>query len=80
MAGEMTPVSKDALDGPRFVINEAVVYAWTGQLDLAFDRLVVSAKTPNGIVYGELKADPLWDPIRQDPRYERLLAELAPKN
>ena len=80
VAVEMTPVSKDALDGPRFVINEAVVYAWTGQPDLAFERLAVSAKTPNGIVYGELKVDPLWDPIRQDPRYEKLLAELAPKD
>ena len=80
MAVEMMPVSKDALDGPRIIINEAVVYAWTGQPDLAFDRLAISAQTPNGIVYGELKADPLWDPIRQDPRYERLLAELAPKN
>jgi len=80
MAVEMTPVAKDALDGPRFVINEAVVYAWAVQPDLAFDRLAVSAQTPNGIVYGELKVDPLWDPIRQDPRYEKLLAELVPKD
>ncbi|MBV9873698.1 MAG: protein kinase [Verrucomicrobia bacterium] len=80
MAVEMLPVSKDALDGPRLVINEAVVYAWTGRPDLAFDSLKLSATTPNGIVYGDLKVDPLWDPIRQDPRYQKLLAELAPKD
>jgi serine/threonine protein kinase len=80
MAVEMLPVSKDALDGPRLVINEAVVYAWTERPDLAFDTLKLSAGTPNGIVYGDLKVDPLWDPIRQDPRYQKLLAELAPKD
>jgi len=80
MAVEILPVSKDALDGPRLVINEAVVYAWTGRPDLAFDTLKLSAGMPNGIVYGDLKVDPLWDPIRQDPRYQKLLAELAPKD
>ena len=38
------------------------------------------AKTPFGIYYGELKRDPFWEPLRQDPRYNKLLAELAPKD
>jgi hypothetical protein len=61
-------------------MNLAVVYAWTGELDLAFETLASSAKTPAGIYYGQLKRDPLWDPIRKDPRFEKLLAELAPKD
>jgi hypothetical protein len=37
-------------------------------------------KVPNGIFYGQLKRDSYWEPLRQDPRYEKLLAELAPLN
>ncbi len=36
-AVEMLPISKDALDGPGIVVNLAVVYAWTNELDLAFE-------------------------------------------
>ena len=32
---------------------------------------------PSGIYYGELKLDPRWDPCN-DPRFDKLLAELAP--
>jgi serine/threonine protein kinase/tetratricopeptide (TPR) repeat protein len=78
-AAEMLPISKDALDGPLVALNQAVVYAWTGELDLAFETLNSLAKIPNGLYYGQLKGEPYWQPLRQDPRYEKLLAELAPK-
>jgi TolB-like protein/Tfp pilus assembly protein PilF len=77
---EMLPISKDAVDGPSVLINLAVVYAWTGEPDLAFETLSPLTKTPSGIYYGKLKLDPLWDPLRKDPRFEKLLAELAPKD
>ena len=77
-ATELLPVSKDAMDGPSVVMNLAVVYAWCGQVDKAFDELAVLAKTPNGIYYGQLKQDPFWDPLRTDPRLDKLLADLAP--
>ena len=35
---------------------------------------------PGLLCYGLLKSDPLWDPIRKDPRFEKLLAELAPRD
>jgi hypothetical protein len=79
-AVETSPISKDAMAGPGIAINLAVVYAWTNELDLAFQTLAPLTKTPNGIYYGQLKLDPLWDPIRKDPRFEKLLAELAPKD
>jgi len=77
-AVEMLPVSKDAMDGPTLLTNLAVVYAWTGQFDQAFKELATSAKTPHGIYYGQLKKSPLWDPLRKDPRFDELLAQLAP--
>jgi serine/threonine protein kinase/cytochrome c-type biogenesis protein CcmH/NrfG len=56
--------------------NVAVVYAWTGELDHSFEIL---KKIPFGIHYGELKLSPFWDPLRKDARFDKLLAELAPK-
>ena len=79
-AVKMLRVSKDALDGPGLVDNMARVCAWTSEPDLALQQLAISVNTLGGISYGELKLDPVWDPIRTDPRFERLLAELAPKD
>jgi hypothetical protein len=76
----MLPVTKDALAGPLILLNLAVVYTWTGELDLAFATLEPLSKMPFGIYYGQLKRDPYWEPLRKDPRYSKLLAELAPKD
>ena len=78
-AVEMLPISKDALDGSLIELKLAVVYGWTSELDLAFETLNSLAKVPGLFNYGTLKRDPYWEPLRQDPRYEKLLAELAPK-
>jgi serine/threonine protein kinase len=79
-AVEMLPTSEDALDGPMLVSNLAIVYAWTDELDLAFEKLTISVTNPAGVHYGELKLDPAWDPLRKDPRFDKLLAELAPRD
>jgi hypothetical protein len=79
-AVELLPISKDALLGPQIQVNLAVVYAWTNEPDLAFGTLSSSAQVPNGIFYGNLKRDPYWEPLRQDPRYEKSLAQLAPRD
>ena len=70
----------DAVDGPVLMANLAVVYALTNEQDLAFQILDVSIKTPRGVSYGELKLNPDFDPLRADPRFDKLLAELAPKD
>jgi hypothetical protein len=67
-------------DGPGIGLNLAVVYAWTDEFDLAFETLSPLIKTPFGIFYGRLKRDPYWEPLRKDPRFDKLLAELAPKD
>jgi serine/threonine protein kinase/Tfp pilus assembly protein PilF len=76
----MLPVSRDALHGPGVALNLAVVYAWTNDLDLAFETLDPLTRTPNGLYYGDLKNSSLYEPLRKDPRYQKLLAELAPKD
>jgi TolB-like protein len=78
-AVEMLPTSEDAMEGPCLELNLAVVYAWANELDLAFEKLSSLTKVANGIFYGQLKWDPLWEPLRHDPRYEKLVAELAPR-
>jgi TolB-like protein len=79
-AVELMPISKDAVLGPGVQLNLAVVYAWTDKLDLAFETLSRLTKIPKGLFYGELKRDPCWDPLRKDPRFNKLLAELAPQS
>jgi TolB-like protein/Tfp pilus assembly protein PilF len=79
-AAEMLPISRDAFDGPSIMTNLAAVYAWSDQLDLAFATLSPLSKIPGGTFYGSLKLDPFWDPLRKDPRFDKLLAELAPRD
>ncbi len=79
-AVERLPVSADALDGPFIAANLATVYAWTGEPDLAFEQLNVLTKIPSGVYYGQLKSYWPWAPLRKDPRFDKLLAELAPKD
>jgi hypothetical protein len=79
-AVEMLPTSKDAVSGPGMILNLAAIYAWTNEVNLAFEVLSPLIKMPNGIYYGQLKRDPYWEPLRKDPRFDKLLAELAPKD
>jgi TolB-like protein len=79
-ACELLPISKDAVDGVAFVVNLAQVYAWVGEKDLALEQLAVALKVPNDCHYGELLLHPHWDPLRDDPRFQKIVASQAPKN
>jgi tetratricopeptide (TPR) repeat protein len=68
------------VEQPPLAVNLASVYALTDEPDLAFDQLAQSIQAPGGISYGYLKLDPRWDDIRQDPRFDNLLAHLAPRD
>jgi hypothetical protein len=57
----------------------AWIYAWTGERGRAIDELEIVAKIPCGPTYGELRLSPVWDPLRGDPRFEKMVASLAPK-
>jgi tetratricopeptide (TPR) repeat protein len=69
---------QDAIEGPILNGMLAEVYALTNQTDQALQVLEVSIKTPRGVSYGDLKLDPDMDSLRTDPRFAKLLAELAP--
>jgi hypothetical protein len=78
-AVELLPMTKDAIIGPLLVQYLALIYAWTGEKDLAFEQLSVAARTPGHLSYGHLRLHPYWDPLRGDPRFEKIVASLAPK-
>jgi tetratricopeptide (TPR) repeat protein len=78
-AVELLPVTKDAIIGPLLVQNLALIYAWTSEKDLAFEQLSVAAKLPGYLSYGELRLHPDWDSLRSDPRFDKIVASLAPK-
>ena len=78
-AVELMPVSKNAIVGALFIKYLALIYAWTGEKDLAFEQLTVAAKLPGFLSYGELRLHPYWDPLRGDPRFDKIVASLAPK-
>ena len=78
-AVELRPISRDAVDGPELERNLALVYFWTGERDRAIEQLSSAAKLPGGPSYGELKFDPVWDGLRDDPRFEKIVASLKPQ-
>jgi TolB-like protein len=78
-AGKLLPLSKDAWDGPGYVTNLALIYTWLGEKDLALEQLALSARIPAGISYGELELSPKWDALRGDPRFDKIMASVAPK-
>jgi hypothetical protein len=78
-ACEVLPHTKDSWVGPTFENYLAMIYAACGEKDVALKQLDRSAKLPVGISYGELKCNPEWDPLRGDPRFEKIVTSLAPK-
>ncbi len=77
-AVELLPVTKDAIIGPQLVQNLALIYAWTGEKDLALKQLSDVTKVPGYLNYGDLRLHPRWDPLRGDPRFEQTVSSLAP--
>ncbi|HYT54511.1 MAG TPA: protein kinase [Verrucomicrobiae bacterium] len=77
-ACDLIPISKDSSEGPCWVTNLATIYAWTGDNDAALQQLGNSARN-FGVTYGELKLFPIWNSLRSDPRFDQILASLAPK-
>ena len=78
-AVQLVPVEKDAINGPLLVQYLSVIYSWTGHKDLAIKQLKRVATTPSAINYGLLRLHPYWDELRGDPRFEQIVASLAPK-
>jgi len=69
----------EAVERTNFVQTRASIAAMTGDNNLALEQLSISAQQPDGVTYGDLKFNPVWDPLRGDPRFEKIVASLAPK-
>jgi TolB-like protein/Tfp pilus assembly protein PilF len=78
-AVELLPESQDAFDGPKMNVHLAQIYAWTGENDQALELLDRSLNTPNGVTVPFLRLDPMWDPLRSDPRFQALIDTYAAK-
>ncbi len=76
-AVELLPESQDALEGPKTAVALAQIYAWTGEKDEALELLERSLSTPNGVTVPVLRLDPIWDPLRTDPRFQALIDRYA---
>ena len=76
-AVELLPVQKDAFNGPLMIQWFAISAAWVGEKDLAFEQLATVAHIPGTLSYGGLKLFPFFDPLRDDPRFEKILAEVS---
>src|ERR1700736_1426780 len=74
-AVELLPATKDVMTGSELLRNLALIYAWTGEKELALDQIAAALKGPGHITYGQLRLHPWWDAIRQDPRFDKLVEE-----
>jgi TolB-like protein/class 3 adenylate cyclase/cytochrome c-type biogenesis protein CcmH/NrfG len=78
-AVELLPVEKDPIFGAGMIAYLAMIAAWAGDKDLACEQLAIAIRPPSTVSYGQLKLLPFWDPLRGDPRFEKIVASLAPK-
>ena len=71
---ELLPVSRDALDGPFRVRDLARIYLMVGEREAALDQLEVLFALPGGNPLSAplLRVDPIWAPLRGEPRFRRL--------
>ena len=74
-AAELLPVEKDALEGMIVAKYLAMIAAWVGDKDLACQQLASIIRRPSVLSYGDLKLLPFWDPLRGDPRFEKIVEE-----
>ena len=77
-ACDLLPLTKDACFGISQLRALAWTYAWVNEPDLAMEQLELLQRE-GGISYGELKLNPEWDSLRRTPRFEKIVAALAPE-
>ena len=70
----LDPISKDALDGPYVQHQLVRIYILVGEPEKALDRLEPLLKIPYFLSPGWLKIDPNFDPLRKNPRFQKLVA------
>ena len=78
----LTPLEKDTINGSYVRQYFAITAAWAGDKEFALQQLEAALRAPKSsemLSYGALKLFPVWDPLRGDPRFEKIVVSLAPK-
>jgi serine/threonine-protein kinase len=75
---DLLPLEKDAVNGEIVAENLAMTYAFAGEKDRALHQLDKVTRLPGSLNYGTLRLHPVWDPLRGDKRFEKIVASLAP--
>jgi len=80
-AVELYPESRDAVEGRYYVLNLTQIYTIVGEYDEAINKLEYLLSIPSGdlISVPLLRIDPTWDPLREHPRFRRLVEENSEK-
>src|SRR2546429_308932 len=78
-ATELLPETKDAFGGPEVMAGVAEVYAILGESDRAIEILDRLLSRPSGVTTQALKINPIWDPLRRDPRFQGLIDKYGAK-
>jgi tetratricopeptide (TPR) repeat protein len=79
----LMPLERDIVNGSYVLQYFAITAAWAGEKELALQQLEAGLRAPAAslmLSYGALKLFPVWDPLRGDPRFEKIVASLAPEN
>ena len=71
------PISKDALDGTDQAIELAKIYSRVGEAYKALGLIEELLSIPSRLSEGLLRLDPVWDPLRDHPRFQALLEEYS---
>jgi TolB-like protein len=78
-AAELLPESKDAFGGPEIAAGVAEVYCIVGENGRAIEVLDGLLSRPSNVTVPGLKVNPIWDPLRNDPRFQALIDKYGAK-
>jgi tetratricopeptide (TPR) repeat protein len=80
-AADSLPIEKDAIVGRICLAGLAEIEARTGHPEEAIKilRQLITAPAGGFVSIARLKIDPVWDPIRNDPGFQKLLSEPEPE-
>jgi serine/threonine-protein kinase len=73
-ATELAPIATDGFLGPYVQMLLARVHMMVGNYDQAVELMKEPVTVPNNVSKAWLRVDPTWDPLRQHPGFQRLVA------
>ncbi len=85
-AVELKPIARDVIEGAVARDFQALIFARTGEIDKAISEIERQLTTPFAVDYADdsitvsdLRTRWEWDPLRNDPRFQKILADSEPK-